>query len=157
MVIFHGYVSHNQMVDSPTGGFTAFFSKIQGVAWGKTFTGKPWFKNHQKPSFFSFSRENSLRKLFCPILGHNSMKNMKLSACICCQSCQSSMCRLHFSHLLYWFTEAEGGEWVLAALLMSKSCKIQGEKEMRKFENETITRSTILGELHCLMIQDLWR
>ena len=49
MVIFHGYVSHNQMVDSPNGGFTAFFSKIQGVAWGKLLRENPGskpIKNH---------------------------------------------------------------------------------------------------------------
>ena len=90
----------------------------------KTITGKPWFKNHWKPSFYRFSRE-TFGKQFCPILGHNSMKTMNLPTCICCQSCQSSMCRLHFSHLLYWFTEAEGGEWVLAALRMSNSCKMK--------------------------------
>ena len=54
MVIFHGYVSHNQMVDSPNGGFTAFFSKIQGVAWGKLLRENPGSKTIKNHPFSVF-------------------------------------------------------------------------------------------------------
>ena len=157
MVIFHGELLNNQMVDSPNGGFTKWW--LEGNFYGKTLVQNPSkpIKNHPLSVFPEKIPLGSSSVQFWDTTVWKIYKNMKLSACICCQSCQSSVCRLHFSHLLYWFTEAEGGEWVLAALRISKSCEMQGEKEMRKFENETITRSTILGELHCLMIQDLWR